>query len=63
MLFPKSSKLKDKGVTCLFDGCAEDHDGDFYRMWDPTGHYVYVTRDVVWLKRVCFIQNNVKNIQ
>ena len=27
-------------------------------MWDPIGHYIYVTRDIVWLKRTCFAQNN-----
>ena len=53
-----SPKLKDKGVTCLFARCAEDHDRDCYRMWDPLRHYVYVTRDVVWLKRIHFTQNN-----
>ena len=54
-----SPKLKDKGVTCLFAGYTEDHDGDCYRMWDPIGHYMYVTRDTVWLKRMYFTQNNV----
>ena len=53
-----SPKLKDKGVTCLFAGHAEDHDGDFYIMWDPIGHYFYVTRDLVWLKHMFFAQNN-----
>ena len=23
-------------------------------MWDPVAHYIYVTRDIVWLKRMYF---------
>ena len=53
-----SLKLKYKGVTCLFAAHAECNDGDCCRIWDPIGHYVYVTRDAVRLKCMCFTQNN-----
>ena len=49
-----SPKLKNKGVTCAFVGHADNHAADCYRMWDPVGHYVYVTRDMIWLKRMYF---------
>ena len=53
-----SPKFKDKGVTCLFAGYDEDHDGECYRMLDPIRHYVCVTRGLVWLKRMCLTQHN-----
>ena len=47
-------KLKNKGVTCAFVGHVDSHAADCYRMWDPEGHYIYVTRGVIWLKRMYF---------
>jgi hypothetical protein len=34
-----------------------DHDGDCYEMLDVNNGSVYVTRDVVWLKRMYFTQS------
>jgi hypothetical protein len=50
-------KLSDRGVTCMFVGYAVDHDGDCYEMLDVNNGTVYVTRDVVWLKRMFFTQS------
>ena len=30
-----SSKLKDKGIHCMFVGYAPEHSGDTYQMYDP----------------------------
>ena len=49
-----TSKLEKIGVQCMFVGYAKDHAGDVYRMWDPTTNRVHVTRDVIWLKRMCW---------
>ena len=52
-----SPKLRNKGVTCAFVGYAENHVADCHRMWEPIKHYVYVTRDIIWLKRMCHSKN------
>jgi hypothetical protein len=50
-------KLSDRGVTCMFVGYAVDHDGDCYEMLVINNGTIYVTRDVVWLKRMYFRQS------
>jgi len=40
-------KLRNKGVTCVFIGYAEDHAADCYRMWEPIGYNIYVSRDII----------------
>jgi hypothetical protein len=47
-------KLADQGVHCMFIGCADDHDGDVYRMWNPKTERVHITRDVIWMKEMMF---------
>ena len=53
-------KLKDKGVTTMFAGYTNNHDGDCYKMWEPKLHNIYITRDVIWLKRMYFSKNDNK---
>jgi len=53
-----SPKLKNKGVTCIFVGYADNHAGDCYRMWEPIKHFIYITRDVLWLKRMYYPSSN-----
>jgi hypothetical protein len=50
-------KLSDRGITCMFVGYAVDHDGDCYEMLDVDSGTIYVTRDIVWLKRMYFIKS------
>ena len=41
----------------MYDGCAEQHDGDVYHMWNPLTRTIYVTRttrNVIWLKQMLF---------
>jgi hypothetical protein len=38
----------------MFVGYAVDHDGDCYEMLDVNSGTIYVTRDIVWLKRMYF---------
>ena len=56
-----SSKLTNKGSSCMFVGYADNHSGNCYRMWEPMGNYIYVTRDVLWLKRMFFNKVNETN--
>ena len=51
-------KLTNKGSSCMFVRCAEDYAGDFYQMWEPEKNYVFVTRDLLWLKRMHFNKTN-----
>ena len=45
----KTSKLMDKGITCMFIGYDLDHAGDCYKMYNPlTGKY-HISRDIKWL--------------
>ena len=50
-----SKKLNDRGAHCLFVGYCKDHAGDVYRMFNPTTKMIYLTRDVVWLRRMYFV--------
>ena len=46
--------MTNQGTVCLMVGYAVDHDGDCYEMWDPEKGTVHVTRDVVWLKKMYY---------
>jgi len=48
------AKLKNKGTIYIMVGYADEHDGDCYRMYELINHYIYLTRDVVWLKRMYY---------
>ena len=52
-----AAKLINKGTTCMIVGHVDQHDGDCYRMWYPLGHYVCVTRNVIWLIRMHYQKN------
>ncbi len=39
----------------MFVGNASNHEGDCYRMWNPTTKKVFETRDMVFLNRM-FLQ-------
>ena len=47
-------KVEPKGATCMLVGYAEQHAGDCHGMWDPKTKQVHATRDVIWLRRMCF---------
>ena len=47
-----AAKLINKGTMRMMAGHADQNNGDCYRVWDPLRHYVHVTRDVIWLKRM-----------
>jgi len=51
-----SPKLADRGITCMFVGYATNHDGDCYEMLDPTTGTIYVSRDIIWLKRMYYVE-------
>ena len=39
----KDGKVGDRGATCMFIGYANNHEGDCYRMWNPTTNRVSET--------------------
>ena len=50
----KKGKTGDRGVICMFVCYMDDHDGDVYGMWNPNTGRVTVTRDIIWLQRMYF---------
>jgi hypothetical protein len=55
---PKNGKVQPCGVTCVFIGYAANHEGDCYRMWNPTTGMVMLSRDVVVLQHMFFEKAN-----
>jgi hypothetical protein len=47
-------KIADRGIQCRMVGYSTDHTSDCYKMWDPVTGGVHKTRDIIWLKRMCF---------
>jgi hypothetical protein len=54
-------KVKDRGIPCMFVGCALDHPEDTYRMWNPETGGVHQTRDAIWMKRMFYEKKNRPN--
>ena len=52
-----TAKLVHNGVTCMFVGYTLSHEGNVYRMWDPSTRRIHVSRDIIWLKRMLFENN------
>ena len=57
-----SSKLQERGTICMFIGYCDDHGSDAYEMFNPKTKRYYKTRDVIWLKRMFYNDNNVEVI-
>ena len=47
-------KVEYRGIDCLMGGCATDHAGDVYKMYDPIVNVIYRTRDMKWHLRMYF---------
>ena len=56
------SKLKDRGIVCLFLGYAADHPEDTYRMLNLETKKVIITRDVKWINKMNNKTRNEKRI-
>ena len=50
----RTTKVDDRGKTCMMVGYAKEHDGNVYKMWHKDSGVVYETRDVVWLRKMYF---------
>ena len=48
----------DRGITMLFVGYADEHAGNWYRMYNPVTSGVKVTQDIIWLGRMYFTTEN-----
>ena len=57
----KVNKVDNYGVTCIFVGYANHHEGCCYRMWDPNTGQVHESRDVIWLHRMYWTTRNTDN--
>lgn len=55
-------KFKKNGLLHTFFGYSDNHEGDSYYMLDPIGNCKYLTRDIVWLKRIFFTKTTLVNI-
>ena len=53
-----TTKIEDRGVTCMMIGYALDHGGDCFRMYNPVTSGVHETRDVIWLHRMYYPPTN-----
>ena len=49
-----TSKIEDRGTTCMLVGYALNHDSGVYRLWNEETDRVIVSRDVIWLKRMYY---------
>ena len=45
----KTPTVEDRGVICMFAGHSLDHEGDFYRIFNPKTKWMVNSRDVRWL--------------
>jgi hypothetical protein len=56
----KDGRTGEQGVTGMFMGCASNHEGDCYRMWNQKTKKVSKARDVVFLNRMFFKTPNMQ---
>jgi len=49
-----TTKIEDRGITCMFVGYAKQHSGDCYRMLNLNTMGIHETRDIIWLHRMFF---------
>eukprot|EP00957_Ditylum_brightwellii_P061087 4635712-Ditylum_brightwellii.AAC.1 len=50
----KITQKNDRGITCMFVVYATDHEGDCYKMYNPSSGIVYESCDILWLKRMYY---------
>jgi hypothetical protein len=56
----KDGKVDNRGITMVFMGYADEHAGNFYRMYNPVTSRVNVTQCIIWLRRMYFRTENVR---
>ena len=54
-------KMDDRGITCMFVGYPDNHSGDAYEMLNWNTKRVLVTRDIIWLNRMYFTDQEQDN--
>ena len=57
------AKLDDKGTACIFVGYAQKHAENVYRMLNVKTNAVIVTRDVNWLNKMWYEQENTPRVK
>jgi hypothetical protein len=48
----RKEKVLDRGITMIFVGNDNEHNGNWYRMYNPVTSRVVITQDVIWLGRM-----------
>jgi hypothetical protein len=56
----KDGKVGDRGITMMFVGCAEEHAGNCYRMYNSVTLQICESRDIIWIGRMYFTTENCK---
>ena len=54
----QTTKMEERGITCMFVGYAKQHAGDCYEMLNLQTNRVLITRDVLWLNKMYFSDNS-----
>ena len=54
----KDGKVSNCGITILFLGYVDKHEGNCYQMLTPPRNSVVDTRDVTWLHCMCYKKLN-----
>ena len=44
-----------------FIGYTEDYATDYYQIWEAITYNIYMTRDIIWLKRIYYSNNESTN--
>jgi hypothetical protein len=50
----KKGKVLDRGITMIFVGYDNEHNGNCYRIYNPVTSRVVITRAVIWLGRMFY---------
>ena len=59
----KVNKVNNYGVTCIFVGYANHHEGCCYHMWNTTTGQVHESHDIIWLQQMYWTEKNLNSKQ
>jgi hypothetical protein len=58
----KKGKVLDRGITMIFVGYDKYHSENCYGMYNPVTSRVVITRDAIWLERMCYTRQVPHNL-
>jgi hypothetical protein len=59
----KDGKVGDRGIAMMFVGYAEEHTGNYYKMYNPVTLQICESRDIIWMGRMYFTTENCKKMK